>query len=136
MFVGYGAHEVGLFGSDYFAKHLPKQLKNIHLAINFDMIGRLSPQNSLYYDHNDTIKNPFQALSFEKLKLVKSVSDRINLLDTKWLSQKGIPSLTLSTGKHLDYHKISDDIEYINFEGLLLIEDFLLEWLKTLSSPK
>lgn len=133
MFVGYGAHEVGLFGSDFFAKNLPKQLKNIHLALNFDMIGRLTSNQSLYYDNNDSLPTPFENMIPNNLKLVESTSDRINLLDSKWLAQKGIPSITISTGKHLDYHKITDDIEYINFEGLALIEHFLIEWFKTRS---
>ncbi len=133
MFVGYGAHEVGLFGSHYFSKNLPKQLQNTHLAINFDMIGRLSTNQSFYYDNNDSLTKPFDKIVSNSLNLVESTSDRINLLDSKWLAQKGIPSITMSTGKHLDYHKITDDIEYINFEGLSLIENFLIEWLKTLS---
>lgn len=133
MFVGYGAHEVGLFGSDYFAKKLPKQLKNIYLALNFDMIGRLTSSQSLYYDNNDSLPTPFENMFPNNLKLVESTSDRINLLDSKWLAQKGIPSITISTGKHLDYHKITDDIDYINFEGLALIENFLIEWFRTRS---
>ncbi|MCC7454544.1 MAG: M28 family peptidase [Crocinitomix sp.] len=133
MFVGYGAHEVGLFGSEYFARNLPKKLKNIHLALNFDMIGRLTSNQSLYYDNNDTLQNPFAKISAPKLKLVDSTSDRINLLDSKWLAQNGIPSVTISTGKHIDYHKITDDIEYINFEGLALIETFLIDWFNTRS---
>ena len=133
MFVGYGAHEVGLFGSDFFAKNLPKQLKNIHLALNFDMIGRQTSSQSLYYDKNDSLPTPIENLVPNNLKLVESTSDRINLLDSKWLAQKGIPSITISTGKHLDYHKITDDIDYINFEGLALIESFLIEWFRTRS---
>jgi Zn-dependent M28 family amino/carboxypeptidase len=133
MFVGYGAHEVGLFGSDFFAKNLPKQLTKIHLALNFDMIGRLTSNLSLYYDNNEALPTPFENLVPNNLKLVESTSDRINMLDSKWLAQKGIPSITISTGKHLDYHKITDDIDYINFEGLALIENFLIEWFKTRS---
>jgi len=132
LFVAYGAHEVGLFGSHFFSENAKKYSPKLALALNFDMVGRLGAEKNLYYDGTEPILSKFAAQASPDLKCVKSTSDRINTLDSKWLVQQAVPSLTLSTGRQLDYHKVSDDAEYIQFEGIALIEDFLMNWLVNL----
>lgn len=129
LFIGYGAHEVGLYGSAFFAENQFKKQKKIRCVVNFDMMGRLNTENKLYYDCTADLTDRLDTLKIPNLTLTKSTSDRINTLDTKWLVAKNIPCITLSTGKHSDYHKITDDVQYINFEGMLQIQTFLLDWL-------
>lgn len=129
LFIAYGAHEVGLFGSRFFSENAKKYSQKLALALNFDMVGRLGAEKNLYYDGTEPILSEFAAQSSADLKFVKSTSDRINTLDSKWLVQQAVPSLTLSTGRQLDYHKISDDVEYIQFDGIALIEKFLMNFL-------
>ncbi|MBI4649413.1 MAG: M28 family peptidase [Bacteroidia bacterium] len=35
-----------------------------------------------------------------------------------------IPAITFTTGTHNDYHKLSDDAEKINYEGMKIIFNF------------
>ena len=54
---------------------------------------------------------------------------RLSILDTKhWFSQS-IPCATITTGMHNDYHKISDDEVYINYNGLNALLGFFKTWL-------
>lgn len=92
------------------------------------MVGRM--KNNLFYtDGTDEIVDDIVKASNEQITFAKSTFDRINTLDSKWFFQDGIPSLTFSTGRHIDYHKVSDDLEYINFEGMEIIHSTLQEWL-------
>lgn len=138
LFIAYGAHEIGLFGSAYFAQNQAKKHKKINRVINFDMVGRLSSENKVYYDCSNHLTAEFDSLKTVTLNVVKSNTDRINTLDTKWLVMQNIPSVTFSTGRHLDYHKTTDDVEHINFDGMAKIKAFLLDWLKTIpqNQPK
>ncbi len=129
LFVAYGAHEVGLEGSRFFSEHARKFIPSLELVLNFDMVGRLNTEKNVYYDATAALLCEFAALTPAALKCVKSPSDRINQLDSKWLVKQGVPSITLSTGRHLDYHKVTDDLEFIQFEGMRLIENFLLDWM-------
>ena len=131
LLVAYSGHEIGLFGSEYFSGHLKKKYKNIELVVNFDMVGRLSSDRTLYYDCTSELDGELISLSTDSLKFTKSAVDRINILDTKWFVAKEIPSITFSTGRHIDYHKTTDDIKYINFEGLELIEKKIADWFET-----
>lgn len=44
MFVAYGSEEIGLFGSNYFAKHPPIPLTDIVANLEFEMIGAQDPK--------------------------------------------------------------------------------------------
>jgi hypothetical protein len=52
---------------------------------------------------------------------------RLEILDTKNFIKHNIPCVTFSIGMHSDYHKISDETMYINFNGITLIEKYVIE---------
>ncbi|NOQ72502.1 MAG: M28 family peptidase [Crocinitomix sp.] len=133
LFVAYSGHELGLYGSQYFANKSSRKTKKIALTINFDMVGRLGAENSFYFDCSPSLIQGIESIESAKLHPVKSVTDRLNTLDSKWFAAKNIHSATFSTGKHIDYHKVTDDVEYINVDGILSIEQFLLNWIKDLA---
>ena len=56
---------------------------------------------------------------------------KLELLDTKHFYPH-IPCATITTGMHNDYHKSTDDFEYINCEGIARIHEFTLKVLKEL----
>ncbi|MFT5822438.1 MAG: Zn-dependent M28 family amino/carboxypeptidase [Crocinitomix sp.] len=132
FFVAYSGHELGLYGSQYFANNSSRKTKRIALTINFDMVGRLNPEGSLYFDASPSLIQGIESIETRKLHPIKSVTDRLNTLDSKWFAAKNINSATFSTGKHIDYHKVTDDVEYINADGILSIEQFLLNWIKNI----
>jgi Zn-dependent M28 family amino/carboxypeptidase len=127
VFVAYSGHEIGLFGSKYFSENILKKHKSIALSINLDMVGRLGEDRKIYYECSSNLKTEIKSES--ELQLIKSTKERIGVLDTKWLMKKGIPSITFTTGMHNDYHKASDDLEYINFKGICQIEELLKNWI-------
>ncbi|MCB0654225.1 MAG: M28 family peptidase [Saprospiraceae bacterium] len=131
LFVAYSGHEIGLFGSKYFAGHLKKKYKPIAFTMNFDMVGRLDNSGALYYDCSPDLLTSFSGAQAEKVRLVKSTFDRVGILDTKWFLERNISVVTFTTGRHIDYHKTTDDIEYLNFEGLLSVEKVMLNWLNS-----
>ncbi len=133
VFVAYSAHEIGLFGSENFSKTAVKKYKKISLVINFDMVGRMNPELKwLKLYGTSTLKNKKSFFDIEKFGLHYRFENDIMLsqLDTKSFVEKQIPCLSISTGIHDDYHKMSDDEVKINYQGILLIQQLLEEFLK------
>lgn len=129
VFIAHSGHELGLYGTKHFSENLKKKYKSIHLFVNFDMVGRLNTERKLYYDCSEIIQDSLKLTSSNSIHLYKSTSDRLSTLDTKWFVLKNIPSITFSTGRHIDYHKTSDDIEYISFNGIIAISNLLFDWI-------
>ena len=127
LIVPFTAHEIGTFGSQYLAEHLPKKVKNILLMINLDMVGRMDPSsNALYASLSDPGLFP-KPNNF--CKLVATDNKKIQLLDSKHFVAKGIPAISFSTGMHADYHKTSDDLQYLNLDGMVRVCLFLHDYL-------
>lgn len=134
LFVACSGHELGLYGSHYFVENCSRKYNEIAFTINLDMVGRMDGENTLYYNCTPDQENRMDTLvnTAYDLKIKKSASDRINILDSKWFVEKNIPGIILTTGMHPDYHKISDDVQYINFAGMLKVEKLVLSYLKRL----
>lgn len=134
LFVALGGHELGLFGSKHLSEHVSSKYKKIAFVINLDMVGRMDGENTLYYDCTPDQENRMDTLvgNTHDPKIKKSTFDRINTLDSKWFVGKNIPTITYTTGMHPDYHMISDDVQYINFVGMLKVEKFIISYLSRL----
>jgi aminopeptidase-like protein len=134
LFVFYSGHEIGLYGSKaFYDQYIKKEKKwKIDWVLNLDMIGRL--------DANERKLKCAKSLQFDSL-IIKSMDSAFDLklriveenlleqLDTKVFLAARIPCINFSTGQHNDYHKTTDDVQYINFEGMLAIEKYLLQLL-------
>lgn len=135
VFVAYSAHEVGLFGSMAFKQFLDSSLPKVCLVLNFDMVGRMDQRSkvvSIYgYSSLDHIRSYFHKTP-QEVNLQLYENDMILQTDAKAFYENGIPSLSFTTGTHLDYHKISDDEQYINYSGMQwvqdIVEDFLIQF--------
>lgn len=128
LFLASSGHEVRLFGSAHFFAKSNKYRKKSGYCFNFDMVGRMQ-NKQIYIDGTENLMNSLLAEQRPELLFKKSTFDRINNLDSKWFYQFGISSLTFSTGRHLDYHRVTNDIEYVNFEGMERLDDALFEWI-------
>lgn len=131
LFVFYSAHEVGLFGSKSFADPFLRQKKRFQrvvTVVNFDMIGRMNRVNELFVAASTETKFP----ESYSLKLVQTDSTSLSQLDSAPYLSLGIPVYNFTTGNHSDYHKISDDAQYINYPGMQRTLEFLLEWLESI----
>jgi aminopeptidase YwaD len=88
--------------------------------INLDMIGRLDLSTKSVAVSGTGTSPAWEALlkslATEKLQ-IKTDSAGIGPSDHTSFYLKNIPVLHFFTGSHSDYHKPSDDVEKINFEG-------------------
>lgn len=127
IFVAFSGEEMGLLGSQHFVDNPPVPLQNIQAMINMDMIGRLNDNKLIIMGTGTTDR--WQTL------IEEANTDSLNIQtqpggtgasDHTSFYNKQIPVLHYFTDTHADYHRPSDDTQYINFEG----EDRVLEHLK------
>lgn len=126
IFAFWSGEEIGLIGSSYFAEHPPVPLSNVVAYVNFDMVGRLS-ENKLI------LQGVGSSALWRRLIEKRNVAAGFNLVlqddpylptDVTALYPKQVPVLNFFTGSHEDYHRPTDDVEKINFEGLERITQF------------
>ena len=120
LFLCFSGEELGLYGSKYFTENPTINLRQVSYMINMDMIGRLDPATkSVAVSGTGTsqVWEPLlKSLSSDKLQ-IKTDSAGVGPSDHTSFYLKNIPVLHFFTGSHSDYHKPSDDVEKINFEG-------------------
>ena len=126
IFALWSGEEMGLLGSSYFAEHPPVPLSNIVAYINFDMVGRLRT-NKL------TLQGIGSSSTWAKMIERRNVAAGFDLTlmddpylpsDTTAFYPKGIPVLAFFTGSHDDYHRPTDDINTLDYEGIERITRF------------
>ena len=129
LFIAFSGEEHGLFGSSYYAKNPTIDLKKVRFMINFDMVGRLNNDRLLAINGVGTSNEWIDLINKSNkydLKL-KTTESGIGPSDHTSFYLQNIPSIHFFTGQHEDYHKPSDDVEKINFDGMYIIYDYVKE---------
>jgi hypothetical protein len=142
VFLWATGEEEGLYGSSYYASNPLFPLDKTVAEINFDMIGRSRmPADTgkvmgekLDITGPDTIRLVSARDSKEFIDIATTAGKENNLFvidDGKGLhfggsdhypfASKGIPSVFFFTGLHRDYHKQTDDYEFIDFNKILKV---------------
>jgi hypothetical protein len=120
LFAAFAGEELGLRGSYYYTGNASFRLEDVVAMVNLDMIGRLRHKRlfiggaelvpslrttleQLTGDENLTFSTHFSA---------EAASDHASFL------RAGVPALFFFTGLHGDYHKPTDDLQFVNFEGM------------------
>lgn len=129
VFIAFSGEELGLLGSSYYVKNPLVSLKDTVGMVNLDMVGRLSPDKSTGLGKLQ-IHGTGTATSFDKLiddlnkdykfKLSK-VKSGFGPSDHSSFYSKEIPVFFFFTGTHDNYHRPSDTIEKVNYEGMAKI---------------
>ncbi|HNW90871.1 MAG TPA: DUF4910 domain-containing protein [Bacteroidales bacterium] len=128
IFVAFSGHEDGLYGSTYFVKSNIVDSNSVRLLINLDMVGRADIKNpTLFITSNDSLLQA-KALDINVPPLIIK-SKELPLGDHSAFEKFHIPVLFFTTGTHEDYHKITDDAQYINFSGMKDILKALITFL-------
>lgn len=120
VFALWDAEEKGLLGSKHWLSDPTLPLKDLVLAINMDMVGRV---------RNDRVEVVGTRTAQGLRRLVSEHnSDSRLLLDFTWemadnsdhhpFYARGIPILMLHSGLHSDYHRPSDDVERVDSAGI------------------
>lgn len=129
VFMAFSGEEMGLLGSQHFVENPTLSLQNVHAMINMDMIGRLSENKLIIMgtgttDRWQTLIDEANTDSLD----IQTQPGGTGASDHTTFYNKQIPVLHYFTDTHSDYHRPSDDTQYINFEG----EDRVLEHIKQL----
>ena len=134
LFIAFSGEELGLVGSKSFTAN-PEYIKNIDYMLNMDMVGRL---DSMKLALSGTGTSPTWDSIIMKVMpgtfKIKTSASGIGPSDHASFYLKGIPVLHFFTGSHADYHKPSDDIDKINFNGMVDIVNYLDGIVNTLDS--
>lgn len=137
VFIAFSGEEMGLLGSNYFSKNPTIDLKEANYMINMDMVGRLREDKTLAISGTGTAPIWNQVLNAINpgFKLVLSESG-VGPSDHTSFYLQDIPVLHFFTGQHEDYHKPSDDSEKLNYEGMRMIGDYILNVISELDDDK
>lgn len=123
LFLAFSGEEFGLWGSNYYAKHPTIDLNQVAVMINLDMVGRLNDEESLMIGGVGTSpiwKDLLEKTNFSNLKLAYDESGS-GPSDHTSFYYRDLPVLFYFTGQHGDYHKVSDDSDKINYDGMVKV---------------
>jgi hypothetical protein len=120
LFAAFAGEELGLRGSYHYTANPTLPLEDAVAMVNLDMIGRL--RHDLVYlggiDRLPQLQGRVEErLAEEGLGLSWRFSAADDSDHAPFL-HAGIPALLFFTGLHGDYHKPTDDTQFINFDGM------------------
>jgi Zn-dependent M28 family amino/carboxypeptidase len=143
LFVWHAGEEKGLWGSEYFVKYPTVPIDKIITQLNIDMIGRskkagdtdprndeLSGPNEIYVvgskvmstalgELSESVNKSYYNLSFNYKYDDPNDPNRFFFRSDHFnYAQKGIPIIFYFDGEHEDYHKVTDQVEKIDFEKM------------------
>ncbi|MCH2451208.1 MAG: M28 family peptidase [Gracilimonas sp.] len=140
LFLAFSGEEMGLLGSQYYVENPTVDLDNALAMINMDMIGRMNDDRLMIFgvattEDWETILTEANTGSLD----LDLVPDGTGASDHTSFYYKDIPVLHYFTDTHADYHRPSDDAEWINAEGqarLLQHVARVIEQLDTMDKPE
>ncbi len=148
-FVAWGSEEMGLDGSNLYAKKLKEankedrekdddaetELGRHRLCVNLDVHGAMIGTNAAMVLGNPMLTNSVKLLSKET-GIVFEVKEGVYSSDGTPLSAVGIPSVSFSRRSGIDImmHSVEDTIEYLSPDALELQGRFIEEWMTRYAS--
>ena len=127
VFIAFSGEEMGLWGSNAFAKEHLADFSSPKFMINMDMVGRLNAENQLAVYGTGTsplwdgILDEQNTFGFA----LKRETSGVGPSDHTSFYLADIPVLHFFTGQHEDYHRPSDDWDKINYAGLAMVVDYI-----------
>ena len=145
LFVSHTAEEKGLYGSQWFTDHPTVPRDSIVAALNMDMVGRGRPEEVQG-------GGPYAIQMIGSRRLSTQLGDLIDALnaqrpnrmqiDYSWdaprhpanrycrsdhymYARYGIPITYFSAGYHVDYHQVGDEPQYIWYDHMAHIGEFV-----------
>ncbi|TNE69436.1 M28 family peptidase [bacterium] len=135
IFLTFSGEEMGLLGSDFFVNNPTYPLENMRAMINMDMIGRLNNRNLLIFGTGSA--NAWDSLitkaNTDQLE-IKQVPDGTGASDHTSFYNKNVSVLHYFTDTHSDYHRPSDDTEFINTMGEKMVLDHVARVIEDLDT--
>jgi hypothetical protein len=145
VFVWHTGEEVGLYGASWFTRNPTVPREDIVANFNMDMVGRGGADDIENGGPNYLQLIGSRRLSTELGDLVEEVNVRDGFgfefdyqydadghpqnyycrSDHYMYARYGIPIVFLSTGSHQDYHQLTDEAQYIDYEKLAKVSEFV-----------
>lgn len=119
LFCLWDAEEDGLLGSKHWLTHPTRPVENVVFSINLDMVGRLRDQGLMIYGERsaDDLHDLVVRNNEDGIKLIFDWSIAADSDHHPFLERR-IPTVMFHTGLHETYHRPSDDVETLNYEGI------------------
>ena len=153
LFVWHTAEEMGLLGADWFTRHPTVPRDSIVAQLNADMIGRGGAA-----DRPGGGPAYIQMIGSRRLSTeLGDLVDRVNAegghgfefdytydadghpdnyycrSDHYMYARFGIPIAFFSTGSHVDYHQLTDEPQYINYDKLARVTRLIADVARTVA---
>ncbi len=124
IFLTVSGEEKGLWGSEYFASHMPVAVEQVVANLNMDMIGRnwrdtIAVIGKEHSDLGATLERVNAALPELQMHAIDDIWPNENFYvrsDHYNFARRGIPILFFFNGTHKDYHQASDSPDKIDAE--------------------
>jgi hypothetical protein len=145
IFVWHTGEELGLFGSQYFTDHPTVPRDSIVAQLNMDMVGRGRAEDEVPGGPAYLQLIGTRRLSTELGNLIETVNKARRQpfafdyqfdasghpeqyycrSDHYMYARYGIPIAFFTTGSHRDYHQVTDEPQYIDYDKLTAVTQFV-----------
>jgi hypothetical protein len=145
IFVSHTGEEKGLWGSQWFTDHPTVPRDSIVAQLNMDMVGRGKPTDAMGRGPNNIQLIGLRRLSTQLGDLIDSVNasrtphmdidtsfdanghplNRYCRSDHYMYARYGIPITYFSLGYHTDYHQVTDEPQYIDYDHMARVAQFV-----------
>lgn len=158
LFVWHTGEEYGSWGAKYFNAFPTVPLDHVIAQLNVDMIGRSRPSGD-DRPEDQVLTGPNEVYIVGSRRLSQDLGDTCDRVDRAFLNlalnykydapddpehiyersdhyeyaQKGIPVAFFFTGLHADYHRVTDQVDRIDFEKLRKVAQTVLATAWTLA---
>lgn len=131
IFQWYSGEELGLLGSEAWAKANTKALSRTHVMLNLDMVGRLRKGELTLFATNssESMDGLTKVIEQPDLKLIKVPTSPSNSDHYSFFRRK-VPCLFATTGLHEEYHTERDVFSTINIPGMATVANSLVRFVR------
>ncbi|MFQ6045649.1 MAG: M20/M25/M40 family metallo-hydrolase [Gemmatimonadales bacterium] len=140
VFVAFTAEELGLIGSEHYVRNPVFPTDSTYAMINFDMVGRLRHDTLLVVGTGSAEELPelLEQVNARHGFVLRELTDPWGRSDHSSFYGQRIPVVHLFTNTHADYHRSTDDWQYISGGGIVRVAAFAtdLAWLLVTRQPK
>jgi hypothetical protein len=156
LFVSHTGEEKGLWGSQWFTDHPTVPRDSIVAQLNMDMVGRGKPTDAMGRGPNNIQLIGVRRLSTQLGDVIDSVNasrtphmdvdstfdanghplNRYCRSDHYMYARYGIPISYFSLGYHTDYHQVTDEAQYIDYEHMARVAQFVHDVAEAVASRR
>jgi Zn-dependent M28 family amino/carboxypeptidase len=142
----YTGEEQGLLGSKTYCKRPLADISQYRFMLNLDMVGRLERKKLIGQPTDLVVPLPIIIAPLDPDKILEPLYNKYLFADRiTWASDTndsdhsswwkvGVPAVILHTGIHSDYHRATDEVEKVDFRGMVDVCDYAFDILRAVDS--